>query len=91
MSAFSNDAAESAAHELKRSARRRTVNVFSGHVGRAYQSVDILTAATSVGYSDTVKHWRLLMVAETEAKMTASSASPPRWLVLLRLGARLLL
>jgi hypothetical protein len=40
-----------------------------------------LTAAARVGYSITMKHWRLLMVAEAEAKMAASSESPPRWLV----------
>jgi len=40
-----------------------------------YQSSDILTINPNVDYSDSVKHWRVLMVAEAEAKMAAS------WLV----------
>ena len=40
-----------------------------------YQSSDMLTINPNVDYSDSVKHWRVLMVAEAEAKMAAS------WLV----------
>jgi hypothetical protein len=50
-------------------------------VERVYQSAYILTGGRQRGYSDIVKHWRLLMVAEAEAKMAEKSASPPRWLV----------
>jgi hypothetical protein len=40
-----------------------------------------------VGYSDTVKHWRLLMVAEAEAKMMTKALARH---LLLRLGAGVL-
>jgi hypothetical protein len=33
-----------------------------------------------------MKHWRLLVVAGAEAKMAASSASPPGWLVICSCG-----
>ena len=55
------------------------------HSPRTYQTAYILTAAASVGYSDIVKHWRLLMFAELrrEAEMVSESEkkSKPRWLV----------